>query len=623
MCGIFAVWSHAPGGLPADAERRVQAALHAIRHRGPDATGSFVDPSRTVALGHARLAVIDVRPESNQPFWSECGRYGLVFNGEIYNYVELRQDLEQEGVRFRTSSDTEVLLKAILRWGAEAHRRFNGMWAFVLVDLVDRKALLGRDRWGVKPMFVHRGTTETVVCSEAKGIHAYLGRTPAPDHEAIGVQLKYSVGGEFSRSWFEGIERFPQACHQWCPLGMSASLAGKPVPFWRYPDPVGDIGEHEADARFAGLLEDAIRIRLRSDVPLGLSLSGGLDSSAIAWLVGERFHQKLDAFTAWFRPMERSELPLARSIAERFGHQSFPVEEASMEAVEEDLRTCVFHMDSGHASHAVVPYLNLCRAARKRLTVMLEGQGADELLVGYSYMYPFGALDALLSGHLAQAARTLWAQAESDGWSRAAQEWIRYASRTVYLHQHRRWGSASLLGPRVLGTPEAEVMHLRFSRRNLHEQSVFHHRTGLTSLLQYGDAISMSVNLETRCPFLDYRLVEFGMSLPNELRLNEGYGKHILRRMAAATLPQEIVWQRRKLGFVNSTIRTLRNRVASRGMPQRPLECAIDFGLLQSRMRDQAVVERLPDSVFFRIYSLLTWLDAFYVRPVAAASTSA
>ena len=612
MCGIFAVWSHVPGGLPEDVERRVLAALHAIRHRGPDANGFFVDPTRTLAMGHARLAVIDVRPESNQPFWSECGRYGVVFNGEIYNYVELRQELERQGVSFRTASDTEVLLKALMHWGEQAHRRFNGMWAFVFTDLHERKAVLGRDRWGVKPMFMAHSDGQTVICSEAKGIHAYRGFVPEPNRVAIGVNLKYSVGGEFPKSWFAGIDRFPQGCWQSFPLG-SPSPSEPPTAFWTYPEPMDAIGEGEADRRFAELLDDAIRIRLRSDVPLGISLSGGLDSSTIAWLVGQRFHQRLDAFTAWFKPRERSELPMAQSIAERFGHRSFPVDEADVDGVEQDLRTCVFHLDAGHHSHAIVPYLNLCRAARKRLTVMLEGQGADELLAGYSYMYPFGAVDSILSGDMRGAFRTIRAQIASDGWLRSVQEWTRYSSRTIYLHQDKRWGSNTLLGGGVLDAPHGALMHFAANRRNLHDQSVLHHRTGLTSLLHYGDAISMSVNLETRCPFLDYRLVEFGMALPNELRLRNGFGKHLLRRMAEGNLPEDIVWQRRKLGFANSTIRTLRLRAATRGLPEDAVTCAIDLGLLKPRVRVSGVVKQLPDTVFFRLYALLAWLQVFYI----------
>jgi asparagine synthase (glutamine-hydrolysing) len=597
----------------------VLAALHAIRHRGPDANGFFVDPTRTLAMGHARLAVIDVRPESNQPFWSECGRYCVVFNGEIYNYVELRQELERLGVSFRTASDTEVLLKALMHWGEQAHRRFNGMWAFVFADLRERRALLGRDRWGVKPMFMAHSDGQTVICSEAKGIHAYRGYVPEPNRVAIGVNLKYSVGGEFPSSWFAGIDRFPQGCWQSCPLG-SRSPSEPPTAFWTYPEPMDAIGEGEADRRFAELLDDAIRIRLRSDVPLGISLSGGLDSSTIAWLVGQRFHQRLDAFTAWFKPREKSELPMAQSIAERFGHRSFSVAEADVDGIEEDLRSCVFHLDAGHHSHAIVPYLNLCRAARKRLTVMLEGQGADELLAGYSYMYPFGAVDSMLSGDMRGALRTIRAQIASDGWLRSVQEWIRYSSRTIYLHQDKRWGSNNLLGDGVLDAPHGALMHFAANRRNLYDQSVQHHRTGLTSLLQYGDAISMSVNLETRCPFLDFRLVEFSMALPNRLRLRDGFGKHILRRMAAEHLPSEITWQRRKLGFVNSTIRTLRERHRVHGLPDKTVECAVDLGLLQARIRDPEVVERLPDSVFFRLSTLLAWLDVFYLRtPVRPA----
>jgi asparagine synthase (glutamine-hydrolysing) len=210
MCGIFAIFAPPGERLPQDADQRVARALRGIRHRGPDASGVHVDVQGRWAVGHVRLSVIDVAASSNQPFWSACGSKFVVFNGEIYNYLELRADLEREGATFRTHSDTEVLLQALIHWGTECIDRFNGMWSFVYGDATTGSFVICRDRWGVKPLYtmVHHGML--LVCSEAKGLFAFTGAVPSPDLTSIGLFLKYSIGGESPASWFAGVSRFPK-----------------------------------------------------------------------------------------------------------------------------------------------------------------------------------------------------------------------------------------------------------------------------------------------------------------------------------------------------------------------------------------------------------------------------
>jgi asparagine synthase (glutamine-hydrolysing) len=609
MCGVFAAIAKREARLPEDVDLRVKRALGAIAHRGPDGKGVWVDPTRSVALGHVRLAVLDVRSEANQPFWSDCGRYVLVFNGEIYNYVELRKELAARGERFVTTSDTEVLLKALVVFGTDVINRLNGMWAFVLVDTTTGETLACRDRFGVKPLFTMQHGDVILLASEAKALIAYLGATPPPNRHAIGRYLRYDSNADDSETWFEGIRQFEPAC--WQRIGR----AGQDLPpqrFWNYPVQRHSRSDSEALEQLRALLGSAVNIRTRSDVPLGLSLSGGVDSSTIAWLLREDSDLTVDAYCAWFEPVERSELPRAQSVCERFGHRLRPVPEVGRQQVEADLRTCIYHLDSPHRSTAVVPYLSVCRGARRSLTVMLEGQGADELLLGYPFLYPFAAVDFAIRGEVTSAWSTFRGEMRASDFRSAAGNLAIYASRWYAERPYRRWAPNILRDPALRHPGRAEQLRLSASLSNAAQALELEHRAHLRSLLRYGDAISMSVALESRCPFMDYRVVEFGFGLSLDLLVRHGHGKWLLRQMADQALPKEVAWPARKDGFTNTTVAALRGNVRASGVPRMGASLAIDMGLFSERVREPESMLSLDDTAFYRLMSTMLWLEIFH-----------
>lgn len=622
MCGIFAVLGSARNPLPADAPARISRALDAIAHRGPDARGVHVSPDGAFALGHVRLSVIDTSASANQPFWSECGRHCIVFNGEIYNYVELAAELRAQGVAFRTSSDTEVLLKALMHWGMAALPRLNGMWAFVYGNAAEGRFIVARDRWGVKPLHMAQHDGRIVLCSEAKGIVAFMGETPGPDLDSIGLYLRFGVGGEHRASWFRGIGRFPVASAAACALGDAAPPRLEPSTYWSFPTQRVRMDDGDAVSRMRELLTDAVRIRLRSDVPVGLSLSGGLDSTAIAWLTARACGRSLETFTAWYEPRERSELPAAERIAGMFGHRSTAIPQADPSRTVDVLEDCVHHLDCGHLSTAIVPYMSLCRAARAHVTVMLEGQGADELLAGYPPFSLYAAIDRLGSGQAAEAWRAARQFVRLLGPGRAFLELVRNASRRVHLAQGRRWGAQRLLGEGARAGEDVEFPSITLSPHNLERELELSHRTCLTNLLQYGDAMSMSVNLETRCPFLDYRLVELCFGMTTDLIYRSGWTKWVLREAARGSLPDSICWSWRKEGFTNPTARVLREFVAARGLPHDALEAAIRTGLFTTALRDPGRALSLPDTILFRVFSALAWFQRTQLRGAPRLSAS-
>lgn len=612
MCGIFAAISLDGSSLPHDTHERVSKALQAIKHRGPDATGIDFVASACFALGHVRLSVIDTSASADQPFWSACGRYGIAFNGEIYNYVELRQELEAHGVKFQTHSDTEVLMQAMATWGSAALNRLNGMWSFVFIDTVEMRALISRDRWGVKPLYMARDKGTLLLCSEAKGIIAFLGSCPPPNLESIGLYMKFGIGGEHDQSWFEGIDRFPLA--SWAEINLSGAV-GQDLStsrYWDYPCQRHIEPFQDDVAQFRHLLEDAVRIRLRSDVPLGLSLSGGLDSASIAWLTGTDLGKPLDTFTSWFRPKEKSELGAAQMIAEKFGHRSYPIEQAEPNQTLDLLQKCIYHLDGGHSSTALVPYMNLCRAARQRVTVMLEGQGADELLAGYSEFALHSAADSMRVGRVSKAVSGVRHYAFTRSWRRMPFEVLRFMSTSIYQRQAARWGSHRVLGTRCNAATAPDLSTITMDGCSLSRALKESHRKCLTNLLQYGDAISMSVNLEARCPFLDYRLVELCFRLPINEIYNNGVSKWILRAAASGNVPDQICWNRRKDGFANPTIEVLRQMKGRSDSLERGWNIAVSKGIFANGHDIRDLVDRLPDNIYYRAISVMLWTDTFY-----------
>lgn len=610
MCGILAVLRFGCGDLPDDVVLRVERGLDSIRHRGPDARGSYVDSKRRFALGHVRLSVIDVSSDGTQPFWSACGRYAIVFNGEIYNYLELRNSLEQEGVAFRTATDTEVLLQALIHWGEPGISRLNGMWAFVFIDTQTGDCIVSRDRWGVKQLYWMQHGSAMVFCSEAKGLVAYLGSVPAPDCSAIGLYCKHGMSGQIEQSWFEGIRRFPTASVRRIRLGTGA-LPALPYRYWNYPES-RFVGEREeANEAILDLLLDAIRIRLRSDVPLGLSLSGGLDSSCIAWLVRERLGVSLSAYTAWYAPEDKSELPQARRIASQFGHRMTPVSEPAAAQTLAVLGDAVFHLDGGHGS-TIVPYLNLCRAAAEEITVIVEGQGADELLAGYVTFALYDTIDSVSKMQWRRAFQDAKMFAFARGWPTYFLELMRHSSHHAYSVHGRLAKGRGIFSNRVLAADPPQGCRLEASTENLANALRDSHSNNLSYLLQYSDALGMSVGLESRCPFLDFRLVELGFSIATHLLLDRGFGKLPLREIADGSIPEEVVWRRRKEGFTNRTEALVAQAVRESGFPQRGLRLAEEFSLVRPGALDSVGHSGISDTIAFRATSLALWLERFY-----------
>ncbi len=567
MCGV--------AGLTTDAGRdaagqMIDAMTRAIAHRGPDGRSFELlegEGGRTVALGHVRLAIIDLAT-GDQPFRSACGRYTLVFNGEIYNYLEIRAELEAAGVTFRTRSDTEVLLEAWIRWGAAALDRFRGMFAFAIWDAEARSLFLARDPFGKKPLlyFINRG--DLIFASEFASLAAHPAFTADIDQQALARYLiwKYAPGHD---TLVKGVSQLPP--------GHYAVWQGGRLTAQRYfspplPLPAGERRPLDAAAirDFRAELEDAVRLRMRSDVPLGAFLSGGLDSSAIVALMAGMSPHPVKTFSIGFKADGFSELWAARQVAERFGTEHHELE-IEPDHFLDSLADVTWHRGAPLSEMADVPLYYLSHLAARHVKVVMSGEGSDELLAGYPkhwgdlYLARYQAVaPAALDPLLLDLPRRLLPYSK-----RRAAILLRAGRERDFVDRQAAWfglmphAEAAALAPALFADyrpfewaedPGAEV-------GPLHRALYFDKTVWLPgTLLERGDRMTMAASIEGRMPFMDRKLAAFVATLGDDAFLNGRSGKTILRRAMQADLPPDIL-SRPKSGFRVPVAEWLRGRL--------------------------------------------------------------
>ena len=530
MCGIVG-WA-GPGSPPFDSAR-FDLATRLLSHRGPDDQGVW--SADGVMLGHRRLSIIDLSAHGHQPMASSSGRSQIVFNGEIYNYIELRRDLEYAGVPVRSGADTAVLLELLETRGLKALQLLNGMFAFALWDMSTRCLTLCRDRFGVKPLYYRVGSDGIAFASEPKALLELY-----PEHrrldsrtllEFLGHNDLYSSG----HSFYDGIRVLPAAHVAVFDTSTNSLHLER---YWDYPHVSECIEKLElksAREQFDELFDDAVRIRMRSDVPVGITLSGGLDSSAVLAAAARHSNKPLHSFTSVYGSDSglagAGELDWAKKASQVVGATLNEVCAPRSDWLQV-MSKVVWHMDGPGYSPAVYPLWCLMKKARADgVPVLLEGQGADEALAGYPQYAVLELMSFLRQGGWANpgaVSARLSGLRGTFSW-RWALAWIVRESYPSLLTWHRkRAGFHSLLRDSV-ALPAARQYRGEGNdtvRQRLHED---HSRTILPGLLHYGDAISMAHSIETRNPFLDYRLVEWLFRAPTGIKLNAGQTKWVLR----------------------------------------------------------------------------------------------
>ena len=537
MCGICGYC-----GDPGVAEPRevLRAMRDTLTHRGPDGAGEFIGEG--VGLGHRRLSIIDLEG-GTQPMENEDGSLVLVFNGEIYNYLELKPDLERRGHRFRTTSDTEVILHLYEELGPRCVEALNGMFAFALWDQGRRRLLLARDRLGKKPLYYQQQGGSLIFASELKALRRHPRVRAEVSAAALDDYLAYGYV-PYDRCILEGVRKLPPGC-----LLRWEKGAVRLERYWDVDFPEAS-GPDEATwlEELEQLLRDAIRIRLRSDVPLGVFLSGGIDSSGIAALASTEGAGRIKTFSIGFEEQDYDELAYARLSAERYGteHHELIVRDHDLSVLPE----LMYHLDEPFADPSALPTYYVCREARKHVTVCLSGDGGDEVFAGYTryrQAQRHGRWDALrgLGVNRLCGAVCGWVPRAVPGRGTlerlAAQGAQRYALQVgIFSAQERRdllTGSnrtevqpdGALFAPYFGSDVECDLV----TRLQHADQKTYLPDDILVKV----DRMSMQNSLEVRAPLLDYRVVEFANSIPSALKLPEGRLKGLLKKMLAPYLP--------------------------------------------------------------------------------------
>ena len=583
MCGLVVMLGL--GDRPADAAVLTRMAQR-IAHRGPDDSGLYLD--QHVGFGFRRLSILDLSPAGHQPMYSADGQLVIVFNGEIYNYIELRDELQAAGYCFRSTSDTEVLLAAYRHWGPSCLAKLNGMWAFVIHDR-GRGVLFGaRDRFGVKPLFVHRGKDCWLLASEVKAILASGFYVRETNWRVAADFLIHGKLDETPATFFAGIEQVPPGC------AFELRLDGqwRQWTYWSLsglePEPIPDVEE-----RFAELFEDAVRIRLRSDVPVGVCLSGGLDSTAITCAMARNREARdggqppLMAFCYHDSAFdERAFIADTLAQTDALPRRISLTPEETWDSLAEVLR---FHDEPIISGWPIAGFHLMKLAASNGVKVVLDGQGSDEVLAGYSNYFHDYWYTLLRSAHGATAWREIREYAAWHGTSGA--RLVLYSLGRLFHHQLRRsepyrrlartwrwrrleqkrWFAPCLVERAVPSDAGYEDPDLNAVLRRAVE------RTPLPQNLRVEDRNSMAHGVEARLPFMDYRLVSLAFRVPADRKMQGVWNKALLRSSLRGRIPDSVRNRVEKMGFPTSLhtwvtgvlAKPLRDILASRAARER------------------------------------------------------
>jgi asparagine synthase (glutamine-hydrolysing) len=588
MCGIAGIVSLS--GKPIDPEA-LGRMTDIVRHRGPDGEGfllfnnsavrevkkspdlsSYKNSSWTVGLGHRRLSIIDLTEAGHQPMSYSNGKLWIIHNGEVYNYIELRKELEAKGYSFKSQTDTEVIMAAYEEWGTNCLSKFNGMWSFAILDLRKNVLFCSRDRAGVKPFYYYFDGGYFVFGSEIKQILTHPNVSKRINNGVLFDYLVYGLLDHSEETFYQGIKRLKAAHYVTIPLDNKLT-ALTPVRYWdiKLKDKISGWSDNQYAERFNELFEDSIKLRLRSDVLIGSCLSGGLDSSGIVCVVNKllRAQNKSDlqqTFSSCFENKlydERKFIDKVIQFSKVKPYYTFPTGEKLFQEIER----FVWHQDEPVISSSPYAQWNVFRLAKESgVTVMLDGQGADEIFAGYPTYYAvyliqllkqlrFSALSTELSGYC-RVRKTSLMKIVGDLFSA-------YLSRRLYRIFDRRarheikWLNTDFWKEGVASSP-----HNKYLRR-LKEENPYEGAGDLTkklyemfvsaslpALLRYEDKNSMAFSIESRVPFLDYRIVEFIFSAPDNQKIRNGWTKHLYRQAMKEILPEEIRLRRDKMGFV-------------------------------------------------------------------------
>ena len=537
MCGICGIVDFR--GIPVE-KNKILTMMSIMKHRGPDDEGTyFVDH---MGMGFVRLSIIDLSKKGHQPMVSSVyERYILSFNGEIYNYIELRQELSKLGYSFSTRTDTEVLLNSYIEWGENCLDKFNGMWAFVIYDKETKTLFGARDRYGVKPFYYTIDNDRFIYASEIPALISSLKNKPNPDNQAIFDYLVFNRTDHSDFTFFKEVKKIQH--------GHKFKLRKGKLIIERWYDLKAQTNKSISNPEeFLEIFKSSLNLRLRSDVPLGVCLSGGLDSSSIVSILTKFFSMNdLHTFSAVYGEGKQGDE--SKFISEyNLPNMHFITPDAS--ALYHDLNSIV--RAHGEPIPSTSPYaqFKVMELAHNHVTVTLDGQGADEAMGGYHYFFGLFFKGLLLQGKIGNLTREILAYYKTHQSFFGILTFV-YFLLPSFLRTSIRNKKLSYLNTDFYNhyANSNKVSGNIYASQNLHSSLIDHFEYKLEHLLKWEDRNSMWFSLESRVPFLDFRLVENMLSVPENMIINQGMTKQVLRQSMKGILPEPIRVRTDKVGF--------------------------------------------------------------------------
>lgn len=552
MCGIAGIVSLNPSFISGD---KLKLMSNAIAHRGPDGDGFWINDDNTVSLSHRRLKIIDLSAAAAQPM-HYLSRYTITYNGEIYNYIELKDELKLRGYHFTTQSDTEVILAAYDCWKENCLQYFDGMFAFALWDAKDEIIFCARDRFGEKPFYFHSNENTFLFASEMKslwaaGVPKQVNSTMLLNYLTIGY-VQNAVEPQIT--FYKNIYALPPAHY----ISLNTNtLKFKLIRYWDLDkESVLNISYSEVIEKFSDLLKESVRRRMRSDVALGTSLSGGLDSSSIVGIMQALNNVPLKTFSAVFPAFEKDESKYIKAVADKFHIENFCVSPTA-ESFILDIERLIYFQEEPFQSASIYAQYKVYELAKiQDVKVILDGQGADETLAGYHKYYHWYWQELLAKNKFAEIKRER-KQAKELG---VKSEW---GIKNYFAAWVPEMAAARLKKNIIREQIHQSDIAIDFLKENIDKHSlvkpivrklndILYFNTcqlGLSELLRYADRNSMAHGREVRLPFLNHELVQFIFSLPTSFKIHHGWSKWILRKSVEQLLPPSITWRKDKIGY--------------------------------------------------------------------------
>lgn len=525
------------------AESQLRSMMQAMKHRGPDDEGIFTDGS--IGLGFVRLSILDLSQAGHQPMYSQDDRYVIVYNGEIFNYIELREELEPKGYSFRTRSDTEVLLAAYKEWGEECLDRFNGMWAFVIYDRIEKSIFASRDRYGIKPFYYYLCNEYIVFASEIQPLLKVIGIKPSANERAVFDFLVFNRTDQYGDTLFKGIKKLKHGCN------LKIDKSGfREYEWYNLRQHVEQTDQFSSPEEFRDLLSNAIGLRLRSDVPVGVCLSGGLDSSSIvSILINDYKKTDINTFSAVYRKGQTGdETEYINLFKDDLPNMFFTMPDA--QSLMADLADYIRLHSEPVSDTGVYAQYKVMELAAGKVIVTLDGQGADEMMAGYHYFFGSYFKELLRSFRFSRLISEMVSYMTRHGSMFGISSFVFYlispSLRTRAKYKEKKYINKEFAS--VYGKDNSLADDL-YSANTVQDALLNHFEFKLEHLLKWADRNSMRFSIEARMPFLDHRLVERTLAMHGDAFIKDGMTKHILREAMRGTLPEKIRLRKDKIGF--------------------------------------------------------------------------